>query len=266
MRELGGVAVVTGGAGGIGRALGRALAERGAKVALLDLRVAAAREAAAELEAEGHQAIGLACDVTDPAACARAIAKVQSALGDPTVLVANAGIGHRSAFADTGVEVLRRVMDVNYFGAVNATHAALPSLVKTRGRIVVISSVAGFAPLLGRSGYAAAKHALHGLFDTLRGELAPDGVSVTIACPSFTESGFEKATLGADGAPVGRPRSKVGALADPNDVARAIVRAAIARRRLLVLAPVGKASLALTRLWPGAYERLMARMLRSEIG
>lgn len=259
-----GAVAVTGGAGALGLALGRAFARRGRPVALLDLDPARLEAARAALAAEGT-VLALTCDVTDPEACEAAMAEADRRLGGLAVLVNNAGIGHRSAFADTDPAVFRRVMEVNFFGSLNATRAALPFLRPRRGRIGVVSSVAGFAPLVGRSGYAASKHALHGLFETARAELEPEGLSVTMICPSFLESPFEARTLGADGAPVGRPRSKVGRLARPEDVAGPMADAILARRPLLVLSPVGRASWLARRLWPRGYERLMARLLRSEI-
>lgn len=257
------VVAITGGAGGIGLATALAFGRAGARVAVLDL--AGLDEASAALSSAGHSFVALRCDVTEPESCGAAMVAAVERFGGIDVLVNNAGIGHRSAFVDTDLQVFRRVMEVNYFGALNATRAALPHLVARRGLVVVVSSVAGFAPLLGRSGYAASKHALHGLFDSARVELAPRGVGVTIVCPSFTSSPFEARTLGADGKPVMRPRSQVGRLATPERVAEAIVRAARGRRRLVVLAAVGKLTRALTRLAPGFYERLMARMLRTEL-
>src|SRR5690606_35757928 len=131
-------------------------------------------------------------------------------------------------------------MDVNFFGAVNCTKAALPSLRERRGIIVVTSSVAGLAPLLGRTGYAASKHALDGLFESLRGELAPDGITVTLVCPGFTESPFEANALGARGERISRPRSKVGRQASTDEVAEAFFRAASSERPLVVLSAVGR--------------------------
>ena len=164
-RDLsGGTAVITGGAGGLGAALGEAFAAAGCAVALLDLDADEAERRAAALRESGARALGIGCDVTDPGACAAAADRVVVELGGPAVLVNNAGLTHRSAFADTDLDVLRRVMEVNYFGALNCTRAVLPALLRTRGALVVLSSVAGFAPLLGRTGYAASKHALHGAF------------------------------------------------------------------------------------------------------
>ncbi len=260
-RLKGKVAVITGGAGGIGRALADAFEAQGAAVALLDRDEAALDEAAAE---RGGRPFVVRCDVTDPDDCAAAMAAVQAELGGIDVLVNNAGISHRSPFVRTDAAVLRRVMDVNFFGAVHCTAAALPSLLERRGRIVAVSSVAGFAPLLGRTGYAASKHAMHGFFDSLRAELVGSGVSVTIACPYFTDTALRTRALDGRGEVGSAPPPSLGKPMAPDVVARQIVDACIARRRLLVCGAVGRASLWLSRLAPAAYEAVMRRNQRSE--
>jgi NAD(P)-dependent dehydrogenase (short-subunit alcohol dehydrogenase family) len=131
--------------------------------------------------------------------------------------------------------------------------------------VIAVSSIAGLAPLYGRSGYSASKHAMHGLFESLGAEVAAKGVDVLMVCPSFVESKLEASTLGADGERITRPRTKVGKLGDPRDVAAEILKAARAGRKRLVLTPVGKTSAVLSRLAPGLYERLMVRSLRGEI-
>jgi NAD(P)-dependent dehydrogenase (short-subunit alcohol dehydrogenase family) len=259
------VVVVTGAAGGIGRALCRRFAGGGAVVAALDVDGPGVQGLAAELRAAGTNACGYACDVTREEQCVAVMAQVVAACGGIDVLVNNAGITHRSAFADTQVAVLRRVMEVNYFGSVHCTKAALSSLAARRGLIVVISSVAGFAPLLGRTGYAASKHALHGLFNSLRTELLAAGVGVTIVCPSFTDTNIARRALDADGSLTRHPQSTLGKLARPEDVADAIYRAAARRRRLAVLSPVGKLARLVSTLWPAYYERRMAAQLQHEL-
>jgi NAD(P)-dependent dehydrogenase (short-subunit alcohol dehydrogenase family) len=254
--------LVTGAAGGIGRALCLRFAREGARVAALDRDADGLARLAREL---GPGGAVFPCDVTDPGACSAAVAAAGERLGGLDVVACNAGISHRSRFADTDVSVYRRVMDVNFFGALHVAKAALPALLERRGILIVTSSIAGFAPLVGRTGYCASKYALHGLFETLRCELAPRGVEVLIVCPGFTATGIERAALGADGAPTDRPQSRVGGQSSPEQVADAIVRAAGRGRRLLVLSPTGLAARALTRIWPRAYERLMTRSLRSEL-
>jgi NAD(P)-dependent dehydrogenase (short-subunit alcohol dehydrogenase family) len=265
-RELKGrTVVITGGAGGIGRALARRFGRVGAKIAIVDLPSSPLGEARDELETMGIESIALPCDITDVEQVGRTVEAVRDRFGPIDVLINNAGIVHRSAFAETRPEVFRRVMEVNLFGALHCTQACLSDLLASRGLIIVISSIAGLAPLYGRSGYAASKHAMHGLFESLGAEVAEKGVGVLMVCPSFVASGLEASTLGGDGKRVTRPRSKVGQLGNPDAVAAEVLKAAEAGRRRLVLTPVGKTSAVLSRLAPGLYERLMIRSLRSEL-
>lgn len=257
--------MITGGGGGLGSALAVGFAGRGAAVAVLDVDLERAEQVASGIRRAGGRAMSVACDVTDEVACRNAVARVTEVLGGLDVLVNNAGLTHRSPFVDTEVGVLRRVMDVNLFGSVNCTKASLSALVERRGAIVVISSVAGFAPLLGRTGYAASKHALHGLFDTLRAELRDAGVDVTIAAPTFIDTGFRDRTLGGDGSITTHPQSRVGRSLSAELVAQRIVDAVERRRRLVVIGSVGKFTRAMTAVAPAVYEYVMARSLRSEL-
>jgi UDP-glucose 4-epimerase len=260
------VVVITGGAGGIGRALARRWSLDGALIALLDKDSEALQQAVEELNASGARVIGLVLDVTDFGRCEEAMQAVVAQFGRIDVLVNNAGAVHRSAFVDTRVEVYHKVMAVNYQGSLHCAKAALPSLLEAGGLIVVISSIAGVAPLYGRTGYAASKHALHGLFESVRSELEDLGVGVLMVCPTFTRSPFEEHAMGADGEPAGTRRSMTGRLAEPGDVADAVVRAAQARRELLVLSATGKLAYYLSRLAPRWYRHAMVRRLRSGNG
>jgi short-subunit dehydrogenase len=131
--------------------------------------------------------------------------------------------------------------------------------------IIVISSIAGFAPLLGRTGYVASKHALHGLFDSLRAELRETGVGVTIACPGFTATNIAKNALDGDGSITLHPQSTMGTAASPESVAEKVFQAATRSKRLVVLSAVGRLTRVLTKFFPGFYERSMAQVLRSEL-
>ncbi len=258
-RELSGrVVAITGAAGGLGRALAHAFLERGARVAALDVDEAGLARLAPEI-------LALPCDITQPEACREAVARILDCFGALDVLVNNAGISHRSLFAATDLAVIRRVMEVNFFGALNATQAALEALAARRGAIVAVSSVAGFTPLAARTGYAASKHALHGLFDTLRSELEGSGVHVMIACPSFIRTAIAQAHLGADGGAAEGPRTVVGEALEPAAVAARIARGLENGERLLLIGRVAHLAWWMTRFAPGLYARLMARRMRAEL-
>lgn len=256
--------VITGGSGGLGRALAEMAGAAGARIALLDIDRQALEEAQQQLQSRGVQALGLVCDVADLDACLNAMTRIRETFGPIDVLVNNAGIAHRSLFAATAPAVIHKVMSINFNGALHCTHAALPDLLARRGQIIVISSVAGFAPLIGRTGYAASKHALHGFFDSLRSEVAPQGVHVMIVGPSFIATGIDSRALGGDGNRLTRAKPLSGKPALPLEIARAICRAACAERDLLLPGMASKISWWLSRLAPRRYARLMAQRLGSE--
>jgi short-subunit dehydrogenase len=193
------------------------------------------------------------------------VAAVVQRFGTIDVLINNAGISHRSGFASTDLDVIRRVMEVNFFGAVNCTKAALPHLVARRGLVVVVSSVAGYTPLVARTGYAASKHALHGFFDSLRTELAPQGVDVMVACPSFIATHIDRNALGGDGGPVRHAQVTVGRPLTPEDAAGQVFAAAQRSQRLLLIGRTARAAWQLNRFAPRLYEFIMARRLRGEL-
>ena len=257
--------VITGAGGGLGRALALRFAREGARIAVLDIDAEGANATVASMRALGAEAIAVPCDVTDASACGVAMARVREAFGGVDVLVANAGITHRSAFADTAPEVLRRVMAVNYFGAMHATHAALPMLLERRGQLIAISSVAGFAPLIARTGYAASKHALHGFFESLRSEVAPQGMAITLVCPAFIATNIDRHALGADGQPARHAQHVIGTPATPEAIAERILRGAARERRLILPDWVSRLSWFAVRFVPRLYAALMTRRLRGEL-
>ncbi len=251
------VVVITGAASGIGAALARRYAQAGARLALLDRDVAGLEALDAETLGTAHAPLPIGCDITNAAACEQAIEQVTKHFGQIDILINNAGITHVSSFAETDPDVIRRVMDVNFFGALYCTKAALPQLVASKGRVIVMSSVAGFAPLALRTGYSASKHALHGLFESLRSELRDTGVTVTMVCPSFVRTSIGDNALGVRGGASPSDRGEVGNAMEPDDVASLIHRAADRRQRTLLVGRVGKLSYWVSRLFPTIYERIM---------
>ena len=259
------VVVVTGGASGIGAAISRRFAKAGAIVGLLDMDAGSVSQMAAALRENGTEAVGLQCDVGSESECRSAINEIIGQYGGIDILVNNAGITQRSAFVDTRIDVYRKVMDVNFFGSLYCTAAAMPSLILRKGVIIVIESLAGVAPLLGRSGYCASKHALHGFFTSVRSEVRDAGVHVMIACPGFVKTNLQTRALGGDGEVTRHPQSMVGKPTTAEHVAEAIFKGTLKRKHLLVLTPVGKLTYWLSRLAPVIYERIQAHQLRDEL-
>ena len=259
------IVVVTGAASGIGASISKLLAAKGARVGLLDIDETAVDATAADMVAGGSDALGIGCNVADAAECESAVNSILERFGGIDILVNNAGITQRSAFLDTQIEVYRQVMDVNFFGSLHCTKYAIASIIERRGSIVVIESLAGVTPLLGRTGYCASKHALHGLFTSLRAELIGSGVHIMIVCPGFVKTNLQARALGGDGRITTHPQSVVGKQYSPQRVASAVHKGLLKKKPLLILSPVGKLSYWISRITPNFYERLMARQLKSEL-
>jgi NAD(P)-dependent dehydrogenase (short-subunit alcohol dehydrogenase family) len=238
------VVLVTGAAGSIGTALRRLLAAEGAVVVGLDMTA--------------DPAAGIvACDITDEARVRAAIEQVVAEYGRLDVLVNNAGISAIGAVDDHDVATHRTVMEVNYLGALACTLAALPHLRASRGSVVTLGSVAGFAPVVGRPAYVAAKHAVTGLMEALRPELAADGVHVGLVHPTFVTTRLAT----AEGS---QQRSETGAQVTPEDVAAAVVDVLRRRRDRALVGRTAYLAWHASRLAPRTYTRLMTRRLRQE--
>jgi 3-dehydrosphinganine reductase len=184
--------LITGGSSGIGLAIARQAAAAGARVSLLARDPQKLSAAAAAVRAQAPQspvAFTVVADVADEAAVASAVRAAEAAHGPVDVLIASAGVARPGYFAELPVEIFRRAMDVNYFGTLHAIKAVTPSMVARRsGQIVIISSGAGLVGLFGYTAYAPSKFALRGLAESLRAELKPSGVGVTIVYPPDTDT------------------------------------------------------------------------------
>ena len=255
------VILITGAAGGLGAALCHQFAAAGAHIAAMDLDATRLQDLVATLPAG---TLSIAGNIADPAACQAAIDQTVARFGALDGLVNNAGISHRSLFQDTDPAVIRRVMEVNFFGAMQMTHAALPHLIQTRGMVTAISSVAGYAPLLGRTGYAASKHALHGFFDSLRTEVEERGVGVTLVCPSFIATGIGGAALGGQGTSPTSARITAGGESSPDDIADRIFHALAQGQTLLLPDRTSRLAWWVRKIAPGFYARTMKRRVGAE--
>lgn len=194
---------ITGASSGIGEALAYELSRRGANLILSSRREPVLEEVRNRCpRPDDHHTYPL--DLTDPASLRRAAEAVHEEVGPVDVLVNNGGISQRGTAAETEMSVVRQIMEVNFFGAVQLTKAVLPSMLDRRqGHIVVVSSVLGKFGLPTRSTYAASKHALQGWFDSLRAELHDQGVGVTTVCPGYVHTNIAQNALTETGEPMG---------------------------------------------------------------
>jgi len=255
--------VITGAAGGLGRALVGVFLQEGVKVFALDRDATALAALEQTFPDTRHLAVAV-CDITQPQACTNAITQAVSTWGSVDALVNNAGISHRSLFADTDPAVIRTVMEVNFLGAVYMTHAALPELLARQGVVAAITSVAGYAPLLGRTGYSASKHALHGFFDSLRTEVQDQGVQVTLVSPSFIATGIGAAGLGGTGGAAATARITTGGESAPEDIARHILTALQQGKKQLLPDRTSRLAWWVSKLAPGFYARTMKQRVQAE--
>jgi short-subunit dehydrogenase len=234
------VVVVTGASSGIGEALAVRLAAEGAWLALAARRTERLEALAAVCMEKGGRALALPTDVTDETACRALVDRTIAEYGRLDMLVNNAGLTVGALLSELpDLTLFRRVMDVNFLGAVFCTYYALPHLVHTAGRVVNVASLGAVLPIPGNTSYIASKHAMLGFSDSVRMELTESGVSVTVICPYWVATEFHQSMMDR----LGRPRG-LGARALYNRrtmtadrCAAIIVEAARRRKRQVVMAP-----------------------------
>jgi len=251
------VVAVTGGTDGIGRALVELLLSQGAKVATC----ARNHDKLYNLQSE-YPSYPLHATVTDVSSendCRRFIETTIKVYGGIDILINNAGLSMRGLFKETSVEVLHKLMDVNFFGSVYCTKYALPSLIERKGTIVGVSSIAGYRGLPGRSGYSASKYALQGWLEAIRTELIDDGVHVMWVCPGFTASNIRNTALNKEGRQQGESPMDEGKMMTATECAGHILKAIKDKKRTLVLTFTGKETVFLNRFFPALTDKLVKK-------
>ncbi len=193
------VAVITGASSGIGRAAALRLAALGADVALAARTETALHDVASHVRALGRRALVLPTDVAEPESCRRMVETAVDQLGRLDIMLCCAGISMRATFAESDPAVMEKVMRVNFFGTMHASWHAIPHLRRTRGSLVALSSLTGKRGTPFYSVYGASKFAIQGLFESLRMELAPDGIHVGVLAPGFVDTPLREHVLGPDG-------------------------------------------------------------------
>jgi len=195
------------------------------------------------------------CDVSQEQDCKRFIDSTIDTFGGIDILINNAGISMHALVQDTDVDVIRRVMDVNFFGAVYCTKFALPTILQRKGIIVGVSSPAGYRGLPGRSGYSASKFALQGWLESLRTELYNKEVHVMWVAPGFTTSNIRNAALNEEGQSQGQSPMDEDKMMSAAECARHIAEAIEKKKRTLVLTFTGKRTVFMQKFFPGLADK-----------
>lgn len=258
------VVVITGASSGIGEALVYEFSARGARIVMGARSEDKLAQLAASLHEHGVESAFHATDVTREEDCRRLIELAVQRFGGIDVLICNAGLSMRALFDDVDLEVLRRLMEVNFWGAVYCTKYALPYLQASRGSLVGVSSVAGFHGLPGRTGYSASKYALHGFLETIRIENLRKRVHVMIAAPGFTASNVRFSALTADGSPQGSSPREEGRMMQPQEVARRIAEGIVHRKCTLLMEFNGRATSLIKKFCPRLLDRLFYNHMAKE--
>lgn len=258
------VVVITGGSSGIGKAMAQEFGSKGSKIFITGRNQEALDTTVAELTGQGITIASFQADASkeeDNKAMAEAAVKQ---FGTIDILIANAGISMRALFDEVDLDVVKRVMDINFYGVLYATKYCLPYIKENKGSVVGISSIAGYRGLPGRTGYSASKFALNGFLEVLRTEMFKTGVHVLTACPGFTASNIRKKSLTADGSHQGESPRKEEKMMTAEECAAHIYKATKKRKKILILTGQGKMTVFLNKWFPGFMDKMVYNVMAKE--
>lgn len=248
---------ITGASSGIGEAFAYAFAAEKAKLILSARRKEELERVKQRCNLPDENIMVLPMDVAELDRIEVLTQQVVSRFGQIDILVNNAGLSHWSKLKDTSLDVIKRIMDVNFMGGVALTKAVLPDMLKRKqGSIVVISSILGKIVTAKQGAYNSSKHALHGFYDTLRAETATDGIQVMLVCPGFVNTNVAKNSLDRTGNPIGKNNKMIENGIDPGDLARKVIRALRdGKEEVLLAGTKEKMGVWLKRFAPGLFSK-----------
>ena len=251
------VIAITGGSEGIGKALVDALIPLGAKIATCGRN----QDKLYSLQVQYSNQLlhTMVADVSRYDDCKIFIQSTIETFGGIDILINNAGISMRALLKDAEVEVIKKVMDVNFFGTVYCTKLALDSIIERKGTIVGVSSIAGYRGLPGRSGYSASKFAVNGWLESIRTELLDTGVNVMWVCPGFTRSNIRNAALNSKGYAQGESPLNERDLMSSQDCANHIIKAIEKKKRTLILSFSGLQTVFMNKFFPSFTDKLVRK-------
>jgi dehydrogenase/reductase SDR family protein 7B len=258
------VVIITGASSGIGKACAIAFSDAGAKVVLAARDGDKLKEVETILKEKGRGVLSVITDVTKEEDCKHLIESTVSHFGKIDVMICNAGISMRALFVDVDLNVLKRLMDVNFWGTVYCSKYALPYLISSKGSLVGISSIAGKKGLPGRTGYSASKFAMEGFLETLRTENIPNGLHVLVACPGFTTSNIRNTALSKDGKQQGESSRNEAKMMAAEEVANRILKAVKKRKRDLILTTTGRLMVFLNKFNPAFLDKMVYKHIAKE--
>ena len=259
------IVIITGASSGIGKSLAEEFARRGANLVLAARQYVTLCEIAQKLQDQYQiKAVAVQCDVAIESDCDHLIKQAIITFGKIDILINNAGISMRALFKDADIQVLKTLMDVNFWGTVYCTKYALPEILKTKGSIVGVSSIAGYKGLPGRTGYSASKFAMNGFLDALRVENLKTGVHVMTACPGFTASNIRNTALNKDGNQQGESTLHEEKMMTADEVAKIIADGVEKRERTLIMTGQGKLTVLLSKLIPAKLDKLVYNVFAKE--
>ena len=258
------VVVITGATSGIGKALAYEFAAKGSKVVIGARRHDLLIEIAEDIKLKGGDVAYAAVDVSKEADCKNLIVTAVERFGKIDVLINNAGISMRALFDEVDLDVIRKLMDVNFWGTVYCTKYALPHLLKEKGSVVGVSSIAGIKGLPGRTGYSASKFAMKGLLECIRIENLKKGLHVLMAYPGFTSSNIRNTSLTADGSQQGESPRDEGKMMSAEEVAAHIYCAVKRRKNSLVLTTQGKLTVWVNKFFPNWLDKMVYKEMAKE--
>jgi len=256
--------VITGGSSGIGRALAEEFGKNGGRILITGRNISELDAAVAYLRSKGITASGFRADVSREEDNKAMAAEAIRLYGTIDVLINNAGISMRALFEEVDTDVIKRVMDINFYGVIYATKYCLPDIKKNKGSIIGISSIAGFRGLPGRTGYSASKFALNGFLEVLRTELLKTGVHVLTACPGFTASNIRKRALNSAGEAQSESPRDEDKMMTAEECARHIYKATVNRKRTLILTTQGKLAVFFNKWLPSFADRMVYNVMAKE--
>jgi len=258
------VVVITGGSSGIGKALAEVFGKNGSKVLITGRNKSEIDKTVAVLSQKGITIVGVVADASIEQDNKKMADEALKHFGKIDILINNAGITMRALFEEVDMSVVKKVMDINFYGALYATQACLQEIIKSKGSVVGISSIA-FRGLPGRAGYSASKFALNGFLEVLRTEMLYRGVHVLTACPGFTSSNIRNRALMKDGSVQFESPRDEDKMMTAEECASHIYRATVKRKNFLVLTTQGKLAVWVNKLFPSLADKLVYKTMAKEL-